>query len=236
MFIFKRFVNELAMTQAMLADFLNNVNQLLCTKEILRIAIATGSTLEKFLQALQTENIPFQKIDLYIVDEYAGFSYTDPRSCTFDLYSLLNGKTTDFHSIKVFSAENYKKEVDKYNAELTTNGLDICVLGIGSDGHVGFCYPPVRHISDTYYEITELSEKRKSEHVANEWLPSIDSVPDNVITLSLWGIKQSSIIMIGAIYEKKKNIIQQMHKKEILPPYCPVLYLNEHKDITVYIG
>ena len=80
MFIFKRFVNELAMTQAMLADFLNNVNQLLCTKEILRIAIATGSTLEKFLQALQTENIPFQKIDLYIVDEYAGFSYTDPRS------------------------------------------------------------------------------------------------------------------------------------------------------------
>lgn len=236
MFDFKEFDSVTAMDQALLADFVKHIYQLLQYKESLNVAIATGTTLLPFLYALQFEKIPFHKIDLYIVDEYAGLMYTDERSCTFDLYKLLSNRIFDFHSIKLFTPDNYINEIDLYNSELTKTGLDICVLGVGLDGHVGFCYPPSKILPHKYYELTTLSSIRKQEHVANGWFSTIDSVPENIITLTLWGIMQSSIVMIGAQYQKKQNVIHHMYTRQISPTYCPVLFLNEHEDITVYIG
>lgn len=236
MFDFKEFDSVPAMDKALLADFVKHIYQLLQYKERLNVAIATGTTLLPFLNALRFEKIPFHKIDLYIVDEYAGLKYTDKRSCTYDIYKFLDDRVFDFHSIKMFTPDNYINEIDLYNFELSKTGLDICVLGVGVDGHIGFCYPPAKILPHKYYELTTLSSVRKQEHVANGWFSTIDSVPENIITLTVWGIMQSSIIMIGALYQKKHNVIHHMHTRQISPTYCPVLFLSKHNAVAVYIG
>lgn len=236
MFTFREFDNNVAMSCAMVDDFVSCVTRLLCSHEILRVAIATGSTLESFLRFLQPEKVPFEKIDLYIVDEYEGLSFTDLRSCTFDLFQILGEKITTFHAVKLFTSHDFLNEMATYNTELATYGLNICVLGVGCDGHVGFCYPPSWPTIHEYYTLTKLSNERKYEHTLNGWFPNVDDVPNNVITLTLWGMMNADIVFIGAFRDKKYEVIKQM-KVGLLPAsICPVLYLKNHPQITVYIG
>ncbi len=236
MFKFKNYNNEYAMSSKMVDDFVNQTNHMLKTKPFLNVAIATGSTLEQFIALLKNREIPFGKINLYIVDDYAGIPFNDKLSCTIDLFDLFEEQIFNFKSVKIFSHDNYERDIILYNDELLTNGLDICVLGVGIDGHVGFCYPPIKEYSHTFYDITTLSIQRKKEHVKNGWFSNIDVVPNEVISLTLWGIFNSSVIMIGAILREKQMVIEKMHRQDVTTSDYPVLYLSNHKNVTVYLG
>lgn len=232
----KRCSNYDGMSCAMIADFISYVKELLNTKDFLSIAIATGFTTEQFILSLKHADIPFDRIDLYIVDEYVGISHLDQHSCTIDLLQPLGTLSKEFRSIKIFSVNNFREEMKRYHQELIRNGLDICVLGVGDDGHVGFCYPPADINTNEFYQLVKLSNDRKNEHFSKGWFPSINVVPDHVITLSLWGMLHSSIIMVGAMYENKKDVILHMINRDISPYECPILYFIEHNNLMLYIG
>lgn len=236
MYKFKKQKNPTEMITIMVNDFINHVNLFLETKDYINVAIATGSTLEPFISCLKDTDVPFEKMNLYIVDDYAGISFTDNLSCSIDLYNLFDDKIYSFKSVKCFSTDNYVNDLRIYNEELTKNGLDICVLGVGIDGHVGFCYPPIMKYNKKFYEIIPLSIKRKKEHVMNGWFHDVVDVPNYVITLTLWGISCSSCILVGAILEDKIKIIKKMYKKKTSISDCPILYLSKHNNITVYLG
>ena len=77
--------NREQVTKKLLSLFCEKVNKCLRTKEIVQVAIATGNTYSEFLKHLQEMFIPFNKIDLFVVVEYAGIDCEDERSCTIDL-------------------------------------------------------------------------------------------------------------------------------------------------------
>ena len=74
-------------------------------------------------------DIPFNKIDLFVVDEYAGIDYDDERSCTIDLCRDLK-YIEMFHQTFFFNAESYLEQLKKMNAKLDDDPLDIILLGI----------------------------------------------------------------------------------------------------------
>jgi len=232
----KRCIDFDEMSLTMINDFVAYAKKLLNKKDLINIAIATGITTEQFILLLKQSDIPFEKINLYIVDEYAGIAHSDQQSCTIDLLKHFGTLTKRFHSIKIFSTNNFVEEIDIYHQELIKYGLDICILGVGKDGHVGFCYPPAYINTKKFYELIELSSYRKKEHSLNGWFSSIDNVPDCVITLSLWGILQSSIIMVGAVYKDKEDVVMHMLKQDVSSSACPILYFTSHKNITLYLG
>ncbi len=237
MFKFKKCSNYQNMSERIFKDFRNYVKIALENKDIISIAIATGKTLELFLDILENSDMDVDKIDLYIVDEYVGYSYTDKRSCTYDLMVFLSQKFYKFHSVKVFSIDNYEEDMNEYNNALKENGLDICILGVGTDGHIGFCYPIEYNDIFEYYKIKSLTSKQKHLHFSNGWFSSESEVPNQVITLSVWGILQSSVIMIGVVKKEKVYVLQNMNAiVKANCKDCPVLYLNDNNNTTVYIG
>lgn len=224
------------MSNSMKENFINHVHNLLRKKDIVRVAIATGSTLEEFIGLLYNSDIPLQKLIIYVVDEYSGIDFWDSRSCCIDLINSLGESFKEINSLKAFSKECYIEEITTYNNDLRKNGLDICVLGVGNDGHIGFCYPPIVEQSNEFYVLLPLDEMRQKEHVAKGWFKSIDEVPNTVITLSLWGMLQASILMVGAICFEKKDIILQLILQERHYKECPILYLCKHDNLTIYVG
>ena len=234
--IINRCRNSHEMSVCMKENFINHVHYLLSKKSIIRVAIATGSTLEKFIGLLNNADIPLQKIIIYVVDEYSGIDFLDTRSCCIDLINALGESFNKIHALKAFSKENYFEEIDTYNNDLLKNGLDICVLGIGNDGHVGFCYPPIIEQLEKFYVLQPLDDTRKKEHVDKGWFKSIREVPNKVITLSLWGMFQASILMVGAVCDEKKDVIPKLVLQEEHYKNCPVLYLCQHKNLTIYVG
>lgn len=121
--------NREQVTKKLLSLFCEKVNKCLRTKEIVQVAIATGNTYSEFLKHLQEMDIPFNKIDLFVVDEYAGIDCEDERSCTIDLCRDLK-KIDDFHQTFFFNSELYLKQIKNLNAKLDGAPLDIILLGI----------------------------------------------------------------------------------------------------------
>lgn len=228
--------NAHEMSNCMKENFINHVHNLLGKKSIIRVAIATGSTLEEFIGLLYNANIPLQKLIIYVVDEYSGIDFWDSRSCCIDLINALGKSFNKIHSLKTFSKEGYIEEIATYNNDLIKNGLDICVLGVGNDGHIGFCYPPIIEQLNEFYVLLPLDDMRKKEHIDKGWFKSIREVPDTVITLSLWGMFQASVLMVGAICDEKKDIIPKLVLQEDHYKNCPVLYLCQHNNLTIYVG
>lgn len=234
--IIHNFNDKHKMTSNMIKQFVDYIKLLLQKKQIIRVAIATGSTLVEFIELLQYTDVPFQRIIIYAVDEYQGIDYRDSKSCCYDLISGLGNAVCKVASLRVFSRKSYIREIERYNRDLEKYGLDICILGVGKDGHIGFCYPPINNMLESYYVSLDLSEAKKKEHVNNGWFLTVDDVPNSVITLSLWGIFQSSIIMLGAVYEDKKDIITKLLYKKGKYQECPVLYLCNHSNFNIYLG
>lgn len=224
------------MNNSLLNDFREGVNYLLQEKDEINIAIATGKTLEYFISSLQYVELQYDRINLFVVDEFASIGHLDPRSCTIDLLQLLGIRAFDFKSINCFSDVFYHRNLDEYNQRLSIQGLDICVLGVGEDGHVGFCYPPISLCGNSFYELFELPIERKCEHIQKGWFESIESMPSQVISLTLWGIMQSRMIFIAANYEEKRNIISQMINPTLHFSACPVLYLLNHQHTNLYFA
>ena len=236
MYNFKKHQNSKEMCDAMVDSFVYEVNNFLKYKDSINVAIATGSTLEPFILRLKDTNLPFEKINLYIVDDYAGISFDDERSCSIDLFNFFENTINKFKTIKLFSKDEYINDISIYNEELKMQGLDICVLGVGIDGHVGFCYPPIIKYNHFFYEVLELSKEVKNEHVNNGWFLDYVDVPNKVITLTLWGMLQSSCILVGAVFEDKMEIIKKMYECKTAIDNCPILFLSNHINISIHLG
>ena len=228
--------NAKEMSTTMIKNFYLHLNRLLMEKEYVNIAIATGNTLNEFMNMFSASlNICYNRINLYVVDEYAGIDKYDERSCTIDLVRALP-IYKKFRSVNCFSKKDYVKDIFKYNDILKLEGLDMCILGLGKDGHVAFCYPPYYDIGNDYYELHSFRRNEKQLHVANGWFKTEEDVPKSAITLSVWGILQSQLIMIGAIYADKKDIVESLIHHEIESLGVPALYLQSHSNITLYLG
>ena len=130
--------NREEVTQKLLSLFCEKVDECLKTKELVKFAVDTGNTYSGFLKRLHEMDSPFNKIDLFVVDEYAGIDYDDERSCTIDLCRDLK-YIEMFHQTFFFNAESYLEQLKKMNAKLDDDPLDIILLGIGNDGHFAFC-------------------------------------------------------------------------------------------------
>ena len=98
------------------------------TKELVKFAVATGNTYSGFLKRLHEMDIPFNKIDLFVVDEYAGIDYDDERSCTIDLCRDLK-YIEMFHQTFFFDAESYLEQLKKMNANIIRFQISLWICG-----------------------------------------------------------------------------------------------------------
>ena len=212
--------NREQVTKKLLSLFCEKVNKCLRTKEIVQVAIATGNTYSEFLKHLQEMDIPFNKIDLFVVDEYAGIDCEDERSCTIDLCRDLK-KIDDFHQTFFFNSELYLKQIKNLNAKLDGAPLDIILLGIGNDGHFAFCNRNEAHTSKDTYSIVRFTDNDIAMQVENGWFPTIEIVPEEGITITKYGVLKSETVIFSGFYEEKEKILKRILANSI-PKDMPI--------------
>ena len=115
---------------------------------------------------------------------------------------------------------------DKMIADL--GGIDIQLLGIGLDGHIGFNEP-----EEFFTKETHLVKLDESTIEANSrFFNSIDEVPKEAITMGMYSIMQAKKILLIANGKNKKDILMKSFYGEITP-WVPASILQLHKDVTV---
>ena len=126
-------------------------------------------------------------------------------------------------------APNAAEECKRYEALYERlGGIDLQLLGIGQNGHIGFNEPSRALEAGTH--VVELSESTRIANSRN--FASLSAVPHGAITLGMGGILKARRILLLASGEQKKEALRKaVHGK--VDPEVPASFLQLHPDVTI---
>ena len=126
---------------------------------------------------------------------------------------------------------NVEENCISYENELKQHQLSIQVLGIGSDGHIGFNEPGCAFESEAH--IMDLTEQTRSDN-ARFFDGDIDQVPVSAITMGLSSIMRAKKILLIAAGKNKAEAVKLMIEGP-QSAECPASILQRHPDVTVIL-
>ena len=200
------------------------------------LGLATGSTpidTYKELVKLNKEGVlDFSKVKSFNLDEYVGLPATHKESyinfMRRNLFDHINIKQTHLPN---GMAEDLQKECREYDEAIkAAGGVDLQLLGIGNNGHIGFNEPASRFTFDTgVVELTDSTIKANRRFFDKE-----EDVPRRAITMGIGTIMAAKYIMLLAIGEGKADAVKAMVEGDITPLY-PASILKNHPKVVVLL-
>jgi glucosamine-6-phosphate deaminase len=202
------------------------------------LGLATGSTpiglYKKLIEMNENKEIDFSNIKTINLDEYVGLGEENPQSYRYfmneNLFNHINiDKANTF--VPDGLAEDLEKETKSYDKKIEElGGIDIQILGIGSNGHIAFNEPDDFLISETH--VTNLT---KSTMEANSrFFKSINEVPTKAITMGIGQIMKAKKVLLLVKGEDKIEVIKELLNGNITTNN-PATILKLHEDATIII-
>lgn len=219
----------LAASNAMLHG-LHNVNDL-------GIIFATGASQLSMLHALTSlEGLPWERIVGFHMDEYQGIAPDHFASFRRYLREQLTRRVPikEFHAIDG-SAKDTDRTCREYAAMLQAADPQICLLGIGENGHLAFNDPDNANFNDPLdVKVVKLDEECRAQQVAEGWFTSVEEVPSHAITLTIPALFRVPKLIVSVPGSRKAKIVRRVIEAEISTA-CPSTLLKIHPDATVYL-
>ena len=200
------------------------------------LGLATGSspvgTYKRLIEDNKNGKIDFSTVTSVNLDEYVGLDGSNDQSYRYFMNdNLFNHVNIDKSKTFVPNgcAADLKAEGENYdNMIKALGGIDLQLLGIGLDGHIGFNEPD-KYFTGATHEVTldESTIKANARFFASE-----DEVPKTAITMGMMSIMQAKKIVLVANGAAKKEIVEKSFFGPI-DPQVPASILQLHPDVTV---
>ena len=190
------------------------------------LGLATGSTPIGIYQELsKMRDTNFSDTITFNLDEYVGLNGWHPQSYNYFMYEHLF-KSLTFKQRFFPNKDNY----NEYDLMIkNTGGIDIQILGIGTNGHIAFNEPGSHKYSAT--RIVDLTENTIKDN--SRFFDNIDEVPTQAYTMGMSSIMGAEKIYLVAQGKHKKDILEKAMFGDITPE-VPASFLQEHDNIGVY--
>jgi glucosamine-6-phosphate deaminase len=202
------------------------------------LGLATGSTplglYRELVERHRTGAIDFSHATTFNLDEYVGLSGTHPQSYRAfmeqNLFSHIN-----LHSNRAFVPNGMAQDIPTHCAEYEdairrAGGIDLQLLGLGSDGHIGFNEPSSSLSSRT--RLKTLTPQTIADNA--RFFGSPADVPRHVITMGVGAIMEAAHIVVLAIGRGKAHAVAAMVEGPIMAD-VPASILQMHRKCTLIL-
>jgi glucosamine-6-phosphate deaminase len=201
------------------------------------LGLATGSTpvgmYAELIELHRREGLDFSRVTTFNLDEYCGLDADDPRS--YDrfmwehLFAHVNLERTRTH-VPYGAARDPEAECIRYEEMIrAAGGIDLQVLGIGMNGHIGFNEPGSASNSRTL--VVRLAEQTVQ---VNRAKAEAEELPAFALSMGMGTIMDAREIMLLANGDAKADIIRQAIQGPVTPD-VPASILQRHPDVTVFL-
>lgn len=199
------------------------------------LGLATGSspigTYQNMIKDHKENGTSYKNVHTVNLDEYVGLTADHDQSYAYFMRTnLFDGLDVDLKNTNLpcGSVTDLQAECDRYNALLENYKQDVQVLGLGSNGHIGFNEPNTPFDSVTHLvDLTENTIKDNSRLFA-----SIDEVPRQALSMGIKNIMNAKSILMVVSGKNKAEAVKGMVKGEITPA-LPASVLQLHPFVTV---
>ena len=190
-----------------------------------KLCLPTGSTPLGMYNDLIILGLDWRLVITFNLDVYL-MNIDHPQSYQMYMRKNLFDRTNIYPDHTHFPFKPTSAFEDKITESM---GIDLCILGIGSNGHIAFNEPGSSFKSRT--RVVDLSEQTIQDN--SRFFDSIDDVPKQAITMGLGTIMESKRIILMANGKHKLNILKVAMNGEVTED-VPASILQKHNDVEVF--
>ena len=201
------------------------------------LGLATGSSplgiYKNLIEACKNGEVSFKNVKTFNLDEYIGLDGNHDQSYRYFMnHNLFNHIDINKVNTHVPSGFVPSDEIAALYDEAikAAGGIDIQLLGLGSDGHIAFNEPGTPFDSLTH--IAELTEQTITDNA--RFFASIEDVPTKACTMGLQSIMNAKKIVLIALGKNKVEAVRKLIHGEIDINW-PCTILKNHPNVTIYV-
>ena len=195
------------------------------------LGLATGSTPETLYKEMTASDVDFTEMTSVNLDEYVGLGGEDEQSYRY----FMNKHLFDKKPFKETFVPNGKAEdLDAASAEyekiIDAHPVDIQILGIGQNGHIGFNEPGTP--LDSLTHVVELTESTINAN--KRYFDKVEDVPTRAVSMGIGSIMKGKKMILMAYGEEKAEAIKGMIDGPVTTD-MPASALQNHQDVVIII-
>jgi len=202
------------------------------------LGLATGGTMppvyRRLVLAHRREEASFAQVTTFNLDEYVGLDPSHPCSYHYFMKQELLGPAgfnPERTHLPFGNTKNAIVEADRYEALIHKHGpIDLQLLGIGSNGHIGFNEP-----TSSFGSRTRIKTLTKTTRIANQrYFSGSEEAPRYAITVGIKTILESRRIVLLATGNTKAAAVAGMIEGPV-SAFCPASALQFHPATTIIL-
>ena len=201
------------------------------------LGLATGSSplgiYKNMIEACKNGEVSFKDVTTFNLDEYLGLDGNHDQSYRYfmnvNLFDHIDINKANTNVPSGFVKDD--NEAALYDEAIKAKGgIDIQLLGLGSDGHIAFNEPGTPF--NTLTHIAELTEQTITDNA--RFFESIEDVPTKACTMGLKSIMNAKKIVLIATGKSKAEAVRQLINGEVSEAW-PCTILRNHPDVVIYV-
>ncbi|HWF66954.1 MAG TPA: glucosamine-6-phosphate deaminase [Acidobacteriaceae bacterium] len=201
------------------------------------VIFATGASQIEMLRALvEIPGLPWGRVLGFHMDEYIGMTPDHPASFRRYLREKLTSRVAMKKFLEVDGTTSAPdRTCREYAAELRSANPQLCLLGIGENGHLAFNDPGEADFNDPVdMKIVHLDTACRQQQAAEGWFKTFQDVPERAMTLTIPALLRVPKLILSVPGPRKAKIMRRT-LEEPISTNCPATILRTHPDVTIYL-
>lgn len=202
------------------------------------LGLATGDTplgmYEELIRMYNKKEIDFSEVKSFNLDEYYGLDKSSSQSYHYfmmkNLFEYVNIDTENINMLDGMT-QDIEEECKNYDIRIAeAGGIDLQILGIGVNGHIGFNEPDINFEAGTH--LVNLDEQTIESN--SRFFNSVEEVPTQALSMGIKTIMHSKkIVLLASGASKAEAVAKAVYGK--ISPELPASVLQLHKDVIVIV-
>jgi glucosamine-6-phosphate deaminase len=229
--------NRKAAGEAAARSVAKALKQLDQTRSEIGVIFATGASQLETLHALTSmPDLPWKKVHGFHLDEYIGIDENHPASFRRYLRENLTERVPMGEFLEIDGSSSDSDRVRRnYVQKLRAADPQLCLLGIGENGHLAFNDPPEANFEDPdAMKVVTLDAACRQQQLAEGWFERFEDVPERALTLTIPTLLKVPKLIVSVPGRRKAQSVRRTLEEEISTA-CPATILRAHPDVTIYL-
>lgn len=199
-----------------------------------RIVLSTGASQFETLKALTESDVDWSKVEMFHLDEYINLPESHPASFRKYLKERFVSKVNLKAAYFVNGEGNIEENIRKLTEEIRKEEIDLGLIGIGENSHIAFNDPPADFDTKEAYIVVNLDDACKQQQVREGWFATVEDVPKQAISMTVYQIMQCKVIVSSVPHKVKARAIKLTLENDVTNT-IPATILKRHPDANLFL-
>lgn len=200
-----------------------------------RLLLSTGASQFTTLAALVKEDVAWDCVEMFHLDEYIDLPRTHPASFVRYLNERFVSKVPALRAVHfVDPSEGVESMLQRLSDALSEAPIDAGLIGIGENAHIAFNDPPADFECQDSYKIVALNDECRRQQLGEGWFETLQDVPTHAISMTVQQILKCRHIISAVPYSVKAKALYRTAQASEVTNEIPATALRLHPDVTIY--